>query len=134
MKFVYVQPQEIRNVWVYVRGGLCDLLKKTQEPWIPEDVYASLVNGKAGLWLANKDNYTVGFIVGVTVNNAFHVWCASGSLQGEIEVWFEKVEEIARASNAERITFDSWRPAWSKVAPKLGFKPRSWAKEIDYGR
>jgi len=134
MKFIYVQPNEIRNVWNYVRTNLLQLLLKTEEPWIPEDVYASLVNGKAGLWLANKDNYTVGFIIGLTVNDAFHVWCASGSLQGEIEGWFEQVEEIARASNAKRITFDSWRPGWVKVAPKLGFKPRSWAKEIDYGR
>ena len=130
MKFIFVQPHEVRTVWNYVRNNLYDILRKTNEPWIPEDVYASLVNGKAGLWLANKDNYTVGFIVACTVNDSFHIWCASGSLQGEIGVWFKMLEDIAKESNAKRITFDSWRKGWVKVAPTLGFKPRSWAKEL----
>jgi hypothetical protein len=124
-----VEPKDIRGYWAYVRGGLETILRKSPEDWIPEDVYASLVSNRANLWLAVENDQAVGFVVGYVNGETFHVWCAFGDLQGKLQYWFAELEKIAK-TQCTRITFDSWRPAWSRVAKELGFKPRSWAKEL----
>jgi hypothetical protein len=124
-----VQPQDLRNHWWFVRQGLERILRKSPEPWIPEDVYSAVVSNRANLWLAIENNKAVGFVVGYVNGDNFHVWCAYGSLSGNLKEWFSALEDIAR-TQCTHITFDSWRPAWSKVAEELGFKPRSWAKEL----
>ena len=130
MRYEIVSPENVRQCWGFVKPGLEKILCKSPEPWIPEDVYASCVGGKAGLWLANKDDVCVGFVVCYANNGDFHVWCAYGFLDGQISQWFALLRDIAKSGGASRITFDSWRPAWNKVAKELGFKPRSWAMEI----
>jgi hypothetical protein len=130
MRLEFIQPHDLRNWWATVKPGLDRILRKSPEPWIPEDVYAHCVSGKAGLWMAMKDNYAVGFVVGYPNGNTFHVWCAYGNLSGDLKTWFSKVEDIAKAAGSTRIAFDSWRSGWNKKATELGFKPRSWAKEI----
>jgi hypothetical protein len=127
--YVLVQPHELRQTWPYLKQGLNKILVKSPENWIPEDVYASAVSNKCNIWLAKEDNQVIGFVVGYINGEDFHVWCAYGDLGGNIKQWFSDLEDIAR-TQCKRITFDSWRPAWSRVAKELGFKPRSWAKEL----
>ena len=124
-----VEPQEIRQTWNMVKPGLERILEKSPENWIPEDVYAALVNNRANLWLAVDNNYVIGFVVGYVNGDSFHVWCAYGDLKGNLKQWFSWLEDIAR-TQCTRITFDSWRPAWNRVGKELGFKPRSWVKEL----
>jgi len=127
--FTYVQPKDVRVNWPFVKKGLEHILRKTKEDWIPEDVYASLVSNRANLWLAVENDQALGFVVGYVNGNDFHIWCAFGNLHGKLQWWFTELEKIAK-TQCTRITFDSWRPAWSRVAKELGFKPRSWAKEL----
>jgi hypothetical protein len=126
----FIPPDNVRQTWPYVRQGLETVLQKSPEQWIPEDVYASLMAGKSVLWLLKRDEYCVGFLVGYAKEDEFHIWCAYGMAGGELDKWFAILTDIARKGGAKRITFDSWRPGWNRVAKKLGFKPRSWAMEI----
>jgi hypothetical protein len=124
-----VEPHELRQTWGFVRNGLETILSKSPEPWIPEDVYVALMNNRANLWLAIENDKAIGFVVGYINQDNFHVWCAWGDLSGNLKQWFSELEDIAR-TQCTRITFDSWRPGWNRVAKELGFKPRSWAKEL----
>jgi hypothetical protein len=124
-----VEPHELRQTWGFVRNGLETILSKSPEPWIPEDVYVALMNNRANLWLAIENDKAIGFVVGYINQDNFHVWCAWGDVSGNLKQWFSELEDIAR-TQCTRITFDSWRPGWNRVAKELGFKPRSWAKEL----
>lgn len=124
-----VHPHEIKQSWGFVRPGLEHILRKSPEGWIPEDVYAAVAHNKANLWLAIDNDVAVGFVVGYINGDVFHVWCAWGQLNGNLKRYFSELEEIARGQ-CKRITFDTWRPGWDKVARELGFKPRTWAKEL----
>lgn len=127
--YVLIQPHELRKNWPYLKQGLLKILEKSPEDWIPEDVYASVMSHKCNIWLAVENDQAIGFIVGYIKGDDFHIWCAYGALNGNIKQWFFDIEDIAR-KQCKRITFDSWRPAWVRVARELGFKPRSWAKEL----
>ena len=124
-----VNPHELRQSWSFVRNGLEAILRKSPEPWIPEDVYAAISNGKCTLWLAIEQDKAVGFVIAYISGDNFHVWCAWGNLGGNLKAYFQDLEDIAR-QQCKRITFESWRPGWNRVARELGFKPRTWAKEL----
>jgi hypothetical protein len=124
-----VQPHELRQSWGFVKNGLEIILKKSPEPWIPEDVYAAVIGNKANLWLVIEDNHAIGFVLGYISGDNFHIWCAWGNLNGNLKGYFQELEDIAK-TQCKRMTFDSWRPGWNRVAKELGFKPRTWAKEL----
>jgi hypothetical protein len=37
---------------------------------------------------------------------------------------------IAKQGGARRISFDSNRPGWQRIASKYGFRPRKWIAEV----
>jgi len=123
-----IEPHEVRQTWQFVRQGLEHILRKSPEWWIPEDVYTSLVENKANLWLWIENDKPVGFVVGYTHNETFIIWCAYGILR-DVKESFRQLEDMVR-NQCKRITFESWRPGWDRVARKLGFNPRGWVKEL----
>lgn len=123
-----VEPHELRQTWQFVRYGLERILKKSPEYWIPEDVYASLANNKATLWLWIENDKPVGFVVGYLSNESFHIWCAYGILNN-VKQAFSELEEMVKGK-CKYITFESWRLGWTKTAKELGFSPRGWVKEL----
>jgi len=123
-----VEPHDVRGAWSFVKKGLDHILRKSPEWWITEDVYASLVGNRANLWLWIENNQAVGFIVGYVNGDTFHIWCAYGRLTNMMQA-FDEIENMVKGK-CTKITFESWRPGWDKVARKLGFFPRGWVKEI----
>jgi hypothetical protein len=129
MNASFIEPNNLRQWWGFVRPGLLKILEKSPEPWIPEDVYADCYSGKSMLWIAQVDARPVGFAVLQPQGTTLHVWCVHLE-SGHLDTGWQHLLEIARSGGAERITFDSWRPGWEKQARKLGFKPRRWAMEV----
>ena len=129
MNASFIEPNNLRQCWGFVRPGLLKILEKSPEPWIPDDVYADCYSGKSMLWIAQDDARPVGFAVLQPQGTTPHVWCVHLD-SGYLETGWQHLLEIARNGKAERITFDSWRPGWDKQARKLGFKPRRWAMEV----
>lgn len=129
MKSTFIDPNNLRQWWGFIRPGLLKILEKSPEPWIPEDVYADCFSGRSMLWIAQDDARPVGFAVLQPQGTALHVWCVHLE-RGHLETGMQHLLEIARNGNAERLTFESWRPGWDRQARKLGFKPRKWAMEV----
>jgi hypothetical protein len=123
-----VEPHNVRQTWWFVRQGLEHILRKSPEWWIPEDVYTALVENKANLWLWIENDRTVGFVVGYVNGESFHIWCAYGILT-DVGESFRQLEDMVKGQ-CKRITFESWRSGWDRVARKLGFNPRGWVKEL----
>ena len=131
MQKTLVNPQELRNWWVFVRPGLEEILKKSPESWIPEDVYTDCMNGRSMLWVFSVDDQAVGFAVLEPKGDALHCWCGWANSVGYFESAVKCVSEIAKAGGSRYVTFESWRSGWNRIAPKFGFKPKSWVKEIE---
>ena len=131
MEKLYIEPKDLRSWWHFVKPGLEDVLKKSPENWIPEDVYADCMNGRVMLWVFSENNYPVGFAVLAVRGDALHCWCGWANSVGHFKSAVECVSEIAKAGGSKFVTFESWRSGWNRVAPKFGFKPKSWVKEIE---
>lgn len=131
MKYEYVPPHEIKQNWDFVRFGLHKILRKSPEDWIPEDVYASIVCQKSVLWLVKSDNgHNEGFFILQPSGDTCHIWCAWAVAPDLLDGGVAFIEQIARESGANKLTFDTNRIGWTKVATKLGFIPRTWVKEL----
>jgi hypothetical protein len=78
----------------------------------------------------SENNYPVGFAVLTKNGQALHCWCAWANSVGHFKNAVDCVSEIAKENGCNQLTFESWRSGWNKIAPKYGFKPRSWVKEI----
>jgi hypothetical protein len=130
MEVRLISPNDLRQWWRFVRPGLEMILHKTPEGWIPEDVYTDCFNGKSMLWVGLVDARPIGFMVLQPRNDALHVWCAYLSEVGYFDAGWQHLVNIAQHGDAKRLTFESWRPGWTRKAKQLGFKPRSWALEV----
>jgi hypothetical protein len=126
----YIEVNNLRNWWHFVRPGLEDILKKSPEYWIPEDVYTDLFNGRSQLWVFSENNYPVGFAILENKQTELHCWCGWANSNGHFKNAVECVSEIAKASGHKYLTFESRRTGWDRLAPQFGFKPRKWIKEI----
>lgn len=123
-----VQPEQIGQVWAWMRPKLEEIAQSSPVAWMPEDVYCEIKERRAYLWLALKENQPVAFCVMQPSKEALHVWAgwAEWSLDGAMEL----AKEIATEAKVKRLTFSSLRPGWEKVAPEFGFKPIQWACEV----
>lgn len=134
-KLFPVADNQLRLSWPWIREGLIVLLKKNPEPWIPEDVYSSVKERKAVIYIAAKNNQPVGFVVVKSMNKNLHIWCAY-SVENDpelIDYAWKQLVEIAKQTNHANITFESNRPGWQQKAEAMGFVPRSWTRPVDSG-
>ena len=125
---VFVEPQKLREVWDYVRYGLLEVRQASLDPWIPEDIYCDCFCGRSMLWLMMEGSKPVGFGVLQPIGDVLHIWAGYGRFL--MEDGFAHAREIAKQGGASRITFESNRPGWSKMAEKHGFRPIKWACEV----
>lgn len=58
-----IPVSKVRDVWERVRKGLVSTLLKTEDRWIPEDVYHALLGGTAVLFMVDQDQDEIGFFV-----------------------------------------------------------------------
>jgi hypothetical protein len=130
MEHIYINPDDIRKYWGFVKDGLLKIQEKSPESWIPEDVYALCLNQQAMLWIYKQDNRLVGFSVLQPNQGTLHIWCLYFiNNYPFLEAW-NHIQELAKNGGDSFITFDSHRKGWSKTARKLGFTPRKWIKEL----
>jgi hypothetical protein len=131
MRYEYQTPDMVRERWDFIRFGLSRILRKSPEPYIAEDVYLKLGIGKAFLWMALADSGNAeGFFILEKNGDTCHIWCAWAVAPNLLEDGVAHIETLAREFGANKLTFDTNRVGWVKVADKLGFKPRTWVKEL----
>ena len=129
MKFEFIPPEQLKTCWGYVRLQLLNILTKSPEDWIPEDVYYELVSGKALLFLAHGEGQRVGGAVVRPQRGALLAWAVWGDAGNRVDAMRE-LRTVAKNLNCKEILFETKRRGWDRVAPKLGFRPRSWIAEV----
>jgi len=125
-----IQPNELKSWWQFVKPGLETILRKSPEDWIPEDVYAQCLSKAALLWVFVEENRPLGFMVLVVRQETVHVWCLWSAVRDRLEEGSEVFWKALREANIKRVTFDTHRKGWDRVAVKHGFRPRTWVKEL----
>ena len=125
-----IQPAELKSWWTFVKPGLETILKKSPEDWIVEDVYAQVFCKNALLWVFVEENRPLGFVVLVVRPETVHVWCLWSAVRDRLEEGSEVFWKALKEANIKRVTFDTWRRGWDRVAVKYGFSPRTWVKEL----
>jgi len=125
MKFVSVAPIDLHSVWAFVRPGCEQVIAKTKDKSLPEDVYAELRAASAVLYLIEDDDKRIGFMV---VRRMFdpdgiclflwQLYADPGTLARED--FLHELDELARNIGAKRIR---------GLSPRSGFW-EGWGKLI----
>jgi len=126
MQLQYVPTQDIGVYWDKIKPSLENMARS----WRVEDAYCELKEGRADLFLTVEDNYFTGYIITQRHGDALHIWAAYNDKNDVLEKGLDCVKELAQSHRLKRITFKSYRKAWNKVAPKLGFKREIWTYDL----
>ena len=124
----HIQPSDIKQYWSQIKPSLNDMANQSGE-WIVEDAYVDLVTGKAQLYLAIENSYFQGYFITQNLCNILHIWAVYSENTNLFEEGMEAIKQLAIKQNLHKITFSSVRRGWDKIAPKLGFKPKTWVYE-----
>lgn len=97
--------------------------------WIVEDAYADLITGKAHIYFAFENDYWQGYFIVQQINDSLHIWAVYGKNTNLFKEGMDALTQLAHSSGLNKITFSTVRRGWDRVAPKLGFKPKTWVYE-----
>lgn len=126
MYLQYVPTNDIGVYWDKIKPSL----EQMAQSWRVEDAYCELKEGRADLFLTIEDKYFTGYIITQRHGSALHIWAAYNEKNDVLEKGLEAVKELAESHRLKKITFKSYRKAWDKVAPKLGFKREIWTYDL----
>jgi hypothetical protein len=122
----YVPTNDIGVYWDKIKPSLENMARS----WRVEDAYCELKEGRADLFLTIEDKYFTGYIITQRHGSALHIWAAYNEKNDVLEKGLDAVKELALSHRLKQITFKSYRKAWDKVAPKLGFKREVWTYDL----
>lgn len=122
----YVPTNDIGVYWDKIKPSLQNMARS----WRVEDAYCELKEGRADLFLTIEDKYFTGYIITQRHGSALHIWAAYNEKNDVLEKGLDAVKELALSHRLKQITFKSYRKAWDKVAPKLGFKREIWTYDL----
>lgn len=124
MELKLVRKNQIEHYWDKIKPSL----KKMAQNWRYEQAYNELMNESAYLYLTIKKKEETGYIILQKCNFSIHIWAAYNKNNNVLYEGLEAVKDLTiklnltRYPKFESITFSTYRKAWEKVAPKLGFK------------
>ena len=122
----YVPTNDIGVYWDKIKPSIENMARS----WRVEDAYCELKEGRADLFLTIEDKYFTGYIITQRHGSALHIWAAYNEKNDVLEKGLDAVKELALSHRLKQITFKSYRKAWDKVAPKLGFKREIWTYDL----
>jgi hypothetical protein len=126
MQLQYVPTQDIGVYWDKIKPSL----KNMARSWRVEDAYCELKEGRASLFLTIEDKYNTGYVILQQQGLSLHIWAAYNEKNNVLESGLDLIKELAQQYNLKHITFKSYRKAWNKVAPQLGFKQDLWSYDV----
>lgn len=129
VRLVALPPNDFRSAWDYFKQNLLNILTKGEESWIPEDIFLEVMTGRSAAFLVEADGAVSGGMVTTARGETLHVWVLWDT-SGHLQDIFEEVRQMAKAAGFRYGSFETRRRGWDKVAPKLGFRPRTWIQEV----
>lgn len=133
----HIPAQDLIYEWERVRAGLLEVQKHSVEDWLPEDVYMTIKQGGATLWMAEDEQGDyLGFVILQVIptfhSKRLHVWCAYGNNNRPVlRRFLGEIKELAKQAGARKITFLSPRDEWLAVGKRGGFKPTQTTFELE---
>jgi hypothetical protein len=158
---IVIEKGEIRMYWHLIKPGLEYMYKEGRNPdgWLPEEVFSALIGGTATLAVTSimrgeekGFRYTSreaaiadcsGFVLLQKTTNfsesALHIWVAvsndatkkadAGSI---MRTFSDDLNEIAKATGCQAITFASNQDWWEKIAPRFDFSKQEtkWRRDV----
>lgn len=131
MMFAYVNPVDLHKHWESVRTGIESILDKTGEPFIAEDVYASVKTGASHLYLVDN-----GFVVLQNIKETYtndpilFVWLAYNPGDEDItDDMLGELQKLAKSIGAKTVQWTSPR-RWVR---KVGATLKSYNYELKAG-
>jgi hypothetical protein len=117
----------VRDVWPLVVDGLNILYADHKGPWMPEDVYAELVAGRATLYMIDRDDTNKGFFIARAHHDfdgvVLFIWILFvESHTVDQDELLPEIEKLAKAVGARRIRHESKRNGWVKRGFELKMK------------
>lgn len=112
---VHVPPQHLRTVWPVIEPMLAAVRERAGEGWLPEDIFAAAINGRAGVYTSLAPAGAITGVVVLEKTNAWgvsgvHVWaCYHKDHQRTVADFWPWVVDQARAWGCSRVTLQSPR-------------------------
>lgn len=113
--YQFVPVDELHDMWPMVRDGIEQVRVTNGEPWIPEDVYSQLVNGKAWLHVITHDD--TGGLAGFTVTEVMtfpysyqrrlNIWIGWSNAKAQGWMGIQMCQRIAEALGLHGVVFAS---------------------------
>ena len=131
-----IPPHHVRSVWNLVRGGVEKIIERTDDRFLPEDVYMALQQGTSVLMVCYVASYYVGFVV-VTPSIGWdgpelHLWLTYNRGRRDVcETFMPDIVAHARAHHCVRLTGMSDREGWKRRAAQLGWRATMTKYELE---
>lgn len=116
--FALVPADRVTLVWAGLRPCFEIVRRKTNSPWLPEDVYTEIREARASLHLAFIEGALKGLFVLSAMNDRYTnerilvIWVAFSSDPRIIDPCMEEIDKVARAAGIRRIISQSPRKGW----------------------
>ena len=124
----YIYPNQLRDVWEFVKHGLEKVRAKGHDDWIVEDIYCDCFTQRSMLFVVDNDGLDYGFMVLQPIGKTMHIWAAylDSHNEKDLNLGLNHIKEIAKQGGCKKVTFTSVRKGWERHAKKLGWKPSTW--------
>lgn len=119
----YIHPEDLSKHWKFVREGLQYVVDKTQDRWLPEDVYMHLKSNNMGLYMQDSGD---GFAILQPIKGwdgmELYIFCGYSRDKHDVVMQdIESIKDIAKSIGAKRVKFQSNRKGFNKLAQDMGY-------------
>ncbi len=128
LAYRYVPVSQLHDEWPRLRHGLEVIKESNGEPWLPEDIYAALLYGRAALYIG-EDSETKeleGFAIVEVMNFPYdfkqrlNLWIGYSVHPKQGHLGAEVVKRVARAMGIDSIVFSTTQESpWTANYKKL---------------
>jgi len=99
----WVNPENLHDVWEWVKQGCEIVRRRCKTEWIAEDIYTALKQGRAHLFLIDDKGFIVLQDASGFGGKEIYVWVIYGHLaeiEDELYAW---LREVKRKAGAKRV-------------------------------
>jgi hypothetical protein len=128
MDLKYLNKDELRGWWHFIKEGLEKVRAKGHNTWISEDIYCDCYEQRSFLYVGLRDGKPLGFTVLQPIGKTLHVWVAymENHTHDDFLIGWKHIQNIANNANMDKVSFSSVRKGWTRHAKEMGFKPATW--------
>jgi hypothetical protein len=127
MEFRHISSEVIHSEWDFIKQGIISILDKTQDRWLPEDIYWLIKQNSIWAYVVLDGEEKLGVVLLQPTNgwDGKELYLFGGWNIGSrdvIEFSMPEIVKVAKHCQARRIKFQSPRKGFDKYVERIGFK------------